>query len=130
MDQGEGQQRRSARYPFSAPAAVIPESGVPVGGNITELSLYGCYLDSGAPLAPRTRVLVKIFAMDGGYFEADATVVYSTPSLGMGLAFRQVRPEFLARLRKWLREATQRNQSENQKPKEEKNADPDDIVEE
>ena len=129
MDQEEARQRRSARYPFSATAAVIPESGVPVGGNVTELSLYGCYLDSGSPLAPRTRVLVKISAMDGGYFEADATVVFSNPSLGMGLAFRQVRPEFLARLRKWLREARQQNQSENQKPEEEENQDPDDIVE-
>jgi hypothetical protein len=80
-------------------------------------------------LAPRTRVLVKISAMDGGYFEADATVVFSNPSLGMGLAFRQVRPEFLARLRKWLREARQQNQSENQKPEEKENQDPDDIVE-
>jgi hypothetical protein len=79
-------------------------------------------------LAPRTRVLVKIFAIDGGYFEADATVVYSNPSLGMGLAFRQVRPEFLARLRKWLREAMQQNQSANQKPEEEENQDPDDTV--
>jgi hypothetical protein len=130
MDQGEGQPRRSTRYPFSAPAAVIPESGVPVGGNVTELSLYGCYLDSGAPLAPRTRVLVKIFAIDGGYFEADATVVYSNPSLGMGLAFRQVRPEFLARLRKWLRVARQQNQSASQNPEEEENRDPDDTVEE
>ena len=68
--------------------------------------------------------------MDRGYFEADATVVYSNQSLGIGLAFRQVKPEFLARLRKWLREAMQQNQSENQKPEEEENQDPDDIVEE
>jgi PilZ domain len=129
MDQGRGQQRRSSRYPFSAPAEVIPASGVPVGGKVTELSLYGCYLDSGAHLAPRTRVLVKIFALDGGYFEADATVVYSNPSLGTGLAFRQVRPEFLARLRKWLQEAKQQNQPGSQKPGEE-NQDPDHSVEE
>src|ERR1700736_3791439 len=127
MDQGEGQQRRSTRYPFSAPAAVIPESGVPVGGNVTELSLYGCYLDSGALLAPRTRVLVKIFAIDGGYFEADATVIYSNPSLGMGLAFRQVRPDFLTLLKKWLQKARQQNQGESKNPEEE-NGDPKETV--
>jgi hypothetical protein len=40
--------------------------------------------------------MVKIFAADGEYFEAEATVIYSNPSLGMGLVFRQVRPDFLA----------------------------------
>ena len=99
---------------------MIPEAGVPIGGNITELSLYGCYLDSGAPLAPRTRVLVKIFATDGGYFEAEATVIYSNPSLGMGLVFRQVRPDFLAVLREWLLKAMQQSQSDEKKPSEEK----------
>jgi hypothetical protein len=99
---------------------VIPEAGVPIGGNITELSLYGCYLDSGAPLAPRTRVLVKIFAADGEYFEAEATVIYSNPSLGMGLVFRQVRPDFLAVLRKWLLKAMQQSQADEEKPSPEK----------
>jgi hypothetical protein len=99
---------------------VIPEAGVPIGGNITELSLYGCYLDSGAPLAPRTRVLVKIFATDGEYFEAEATVIYSNPSLGMGLVFRQVRPDFLAVLRKWLLKAMQQSQGNEEEPSEEK----------
>ena len=111
MDQGEEQHRRVPRYPFSAPAAVIPESGASIGGNVTELSLYGCYLDSGAPLAPRTRVMVKIFAADGEYFEAEATVIYSNPSLGMGLVFRQVRPDFLAVLRNWLLRAMQQSQA-------------------
>jgi hypothetical protein len=120
MDQGDEQDRRVPRYPFAAPAAVIPEVGVPIGGNITELSLYGCYLDSGAPLAPRTRVLVKIFAADGGYFEAEATVIYSNPSLGMGLVFRQVRPDFLAVLRRWLLKAMQQSQADEEKPSPEK----------
>jgi PilZ domain len=116
MDQGEGQQRRAPRYPFSALATVVPPGGTPLGGNVTELSLYGCYLGSGAPLAARTRVLIKIFGADGEYFEADATVIYSSPSLGMGLAFRQVRPDFLTLLRKWLTKAMQQNQAESRNP--------------
>jgi hypothetical protein len=62
---------------------------------------------------------VKIFAADGEYFEADATVIYSHPSLGMGLVFRQVRPDFLATLRKWLLNAMQQNQAESRNPGEE-----------
>jgi hypothetical protein len=120
MDQGEEQHRRAPRYPFSAPAVVIPGSGVPMGGNVTELSIYGCYLDCAAPLAPRTRVLVKIFASDDGYFEAEATVIYSNPSLGMGIVFRQFRPDFFAVLRKWLLKVIQQIQADEEKPSKEK----------
>jgi hypothetical protein len=119
MHQGEEQQRRVPRYPFSAPAAVIPEVGAPVGGNVTELSLYGCYLDSAAPLASRSRVLVKIFAADGAYFEADATVIYANPNLGVGLVFRQVKPHYLAVLRKWLLAAMQETKFEENNPEDE-----------
>jgi hypothetical protein len=58
--------------------------------------------------------LVKIFAADGGYFEADATVIYSNPSLGMGLVFRQVRSDFLTVLRTWLLKAMQQSQAEGE----------------
>ncbi len=102
-------QRKTPRYPFVAPAAVLPETGAPVGGNIKELSLYGCYLDTASPLAPRSRVLVKIF-MPGEYFEANATVAYATPALGMGLVFRDVKSHFRAVLRKWLLIAMQSSQ--------------------
>jgi hypothetical protein len=52
-------------------------------------------------LASKTPVLVKIFNSTD-YFEAKATVVYITPTLGMGLAFREVKPHFLAILQKWI----------------------------
>lgn len=102
-------QRRTPRYPFVAPAAVLPETGAPIGGNVKELSLYGCYLDTASPLAPRSKVLVKIF-MPGEYFEANATVAYATPALGMGLVFRDVKPHYRSVLRKWLLMAMQLSQ--------------------
>jgi hypothetical protein len=110
MTQGEyAQQRRVPRYSFVAPAAVLPEKGTPVGGNIKELSLYGCYMDATSTLAPRSRVLVKIF-MPGEYFEANATVAYANPALGLGLVFRDVKPAFRNVLRKWLLMAMQSSQ--------------------
>lgn len=114
MDQGEEPQRRVPRYRFAAPATVIPESGLPVGGNVTELSLYGCCLESALPLTPRTRVLVKIYAPSGQYFEASATVIYANPNLGIGLVFRQVQPHYLTVLREWLLAAMQEIQSDPQ----------------
>ena len=110
MSQGEyAPQRRVPRYSFVAPAAVLPEKGAPVGGNIKELSLYGCYMDAASTLAPRTKVLVKIF-MPGEYFEANATVAYANPALGLGLVFRDVKPAFRSVLRKWLLMAMQLSQ--------------------
>ena len=111
MSTGEySQQRRVPRYPFVAPAAVLPETGAPLGGNIKELSLYGCFMDAtAATLAPRSKVLVKIF-MPGEYFEANATVAYANPALGLGLVFRDVKPHFRSVLRKWLLMAMQLSQ--------------------
>jgi hypothetical protein len=42
---------------------------------------------------PKTPVSVKIFK-SGEYFEAKATVLYANSTLGMGLAFRDVEPDF------------------------------------
>jgi len=46
-------------------------------------------------------VLVKIFA-ELETFEANGTVIYSQPNVGVGLAFRDTRPHFLAVLQKWV----------------------------
>ena len=94
------QQRRTPRYPFVAPAAILPEAGAPIGGNVKELSLYGCFLDAATTLTARSRVLVKIF-MPGEYFEANAMV------------FRDVKPHFLTVLRKWLITAMRVSQATN-----------------
>ena len=49
----------------------------------------------------RTRVLVKIFH-SAEYFEAKAIVIDVKPTVGMGLAFRDVRPNFREVLQKWI----------------------------
>lgn len=98
-------QRRTPRFPFSADAEVIrPDTQAVDKTRVNELSLYGCYLDTRAPLPRGTQVQVKIFA-GGQFFEAGATVIYAQPTLGMGVAFREVKPAFLAVLQKWLRQA-------------------------
>jgi PilZ domain. len=105
MDQPPQPQRRTPRFPFSAPAEVTRlDAQSTESTRVNELSLYGCYLDTRSPLPRGARVNVKIVSGDH-FFEAGATVVYSQPSLGMGLAFRDVKPPYLAVLQKWLRQA-------------------------
>jgi hypothetical protein len=97
--------RRTPRFPFSAPAEVVRVGATSVEKTrVNELSLYGCYLDTKTPLPRGTNVTVKIIS-GGQFFEAGATVIYAQPTLGMGLAFREVKPAYLAVLQKWLRQA-------------------------
>jgi hypothetical protein len=104
------QQRSTLRFPFVAAAEIAPESSpsANITASVKELSLYGCYVDTPAPFSPKTSVLVKIFKADE-YFEARATVVYTHPALGMGLAFRDVKPNCRIVMQKWLLAALQDN---------------------
>jgi hypothetical protein len=71
--------------------------------NVTQLSRYGCFLETPTPLATGTSLAVKIMNQ-GNVFAATAMVVYSQPDLGMGIAFREVKSLFQSVLEDWLRE--------------------------
>ena len=104
----EQPERRTPRFPFSAPAEVLRPGGHAVEStSVNELSRYGCYLDSKTPLPRGSNVTVKINS-SGQYFEASATIIYAQPTLGMGLAFREVKPAFLSVLHEWLRQALEK----------------------
>lgn len=97
-------RRRAPRYPFVATAEIVElSSGARMIVRVTELSLFGCYIDMPQPLPSGSHVFVKIYTRTD-LFEAEATVVYTQPNLGVGLAFRDVSPLFLPTLKKWLHE--------------------------
>jgi hypothetical protein len=97
------QERRGLRFLFTAAAEIAPENspGATVATRVAELSLHGCYVETPAPFEAKTQVLVKIFHSTE-YFEAKATVMYVKPAMGMGLAFREVKPNFRGVLQKWI----------------------------
>jgi hypothetical protein len=99
-------QNRRLRVPFAASAEIAPETSPAAGvsAQVTELSLYGCYIATPAPFAVQTLLYVKIFN-GAEYFETKATVIYSQPAQGMGLAFREIKPHFLVTLKRWILEA-------------------------
>jgi hypothetical protein len=101
----EQERRRTPRYPFIATAEVLAEpSGSSTAARVTELSLYGCYLEMSSPLEQGTKATIKIYA-EGKFFEAHATVVYSQPNQGMGVSFQSVYPHYVNILKMWLLEA-------------------------
>jgi hypothetical protein len=104
MDQ---MQRCEPRYPFIADAELLEESsGARMSSRTSDLSLNGCYVDTINPLPDGTLVHLRIFT-ETHAFEAPATVVHSQAFLGMGMRFRDVRPESAQVLRLWLPEATE-----------------------
>jgi len=96
------ERRRTPRYPFIATAEVVEQaSNKSTSTRVSELSLNGCFLEMPNPLPEDAALTVKIYS-EGKFFEATGTVVYVQPNLGVGVSFRNVRPQFLTVLKQWL----------------------------
>jgi len=99
------ERRRTPRYTFIASAELIEEaSDVRIATRVSELSLYGCYLDMMNPFPVGTLVLVKISAGDA-YFEAKSKIVYAQTNMGAGVVFLETAAEYQPILERWLDEA-------------------------
>jgi PilZ domain len=96
------ERRRTPRFPFIATAEVIDQSTkASVNTRVSELSLYGCYVDMASPPPEGTVIYVKIYS-EGKHFESAGKVVYSVPNQGFGVCFQEVRHQFLIVLKEWL----------------------------
>ena len=84
------------------------EKDAPTGSSarVTELSLYGCYVEMPNPLSKGVQATLKVYR-ENKYFESQGMVLYSQPSQGMGIGFQNVNPHHLTVLRQWLIEAAQ-----------------------
>jgi hypothetical protein len=98
----ERERRRTPRYVFFASAELFEEkSEVRIASRVSELSLYGCYLDMMNPFPKDTFVLLKIWA-DEMVFQTKGRIIYSQPNMGAGVVFLNVQPEYLPILQHWL----------------------------
>ena len=95
------ERRRTPSYPFIATAEVIDQSGAHITARVTELSLHGCYLEMANPLPTDAVITIKIYS-EGKFFESNGLCVYSQPKHGIGVTFRNMRPQFLSVLKQWL----------------------------
>src|SRR5437879_3654672 len=98
----EQDRRRSPRYPFVG--SIEMREGASADkrtARVKELSLNGCYVDTESPYPMGASLAIKLFT-ETEFFEAQASVIYSQPTQGMGLMFRETKPYYLMVLRKWL----------------------------
>jgi positive regulator of sigma E activity len=102
--------RRVPRFPCEVPAEVTADGAVETA-NVTELSRYGCFVETPEPLETGTSVVVKIMNQ-GQVFAAMAMVVYTRPDLGMGIAFREVKSLFQGVLDTWLSDLVEKRSND------------------
>jgi hypothetical protein len=101
----ESDRRRTLRFAFDSLAEVSREkTEARLPARVTEIGPNGCYLQMGQPFETGASLFVRIF-VEGNFFEAYATVLYSQPNAGMGVAFRELKPYFVEVLQKWLLQA-------------------------
>ncbi len=99
------ERRRTPRFPFVAVAEITEKtSATEIVTQVSEISLYGCYIDHKNPFPPGTTVTLKIFS-ESEVFEAAAKVLYAHPNLGMGLAYHELSLRSSGVLRGWLSKA-------------------------
>jgi len=99
------ERRRTPRFPFIATAEIVVK-GSPASDpeRVTELSLYGCYVETVNTLEKGANLLIKVY-VEGKYFESNGAVLYAQAGEGMGVGFQNVNPHYLMVLKMWLIEA-------------------------
>jgi PilZ domain-containing protein len=100
---GELRKVRSVpRYTFIADAEVV-ESGTKARlvARVSEIGLKGCYIDLLNPLPAGLSISVKIFK-NNQTFEEEGQVVYTHPTMGMGVVFTRMNPDHKEVLEGWI----------------------------
>ena len=98
-------RRTNPRYEFIAAVEVVAaESGARIETRVRDLSRQGCYVDTNNPLSLGTVTDVRI-TKSAQLFKAEARVVFSRASKGMGLVFTAIESEHLQTLETWLAES-------------------------
>ena len=77
------------------------EDGVPVFGNLTDVSMGGCYVETSAILSPGTKIKLS-FSMDDTTLVTDGVVARIEPGLGVAVQFKEMNREGRDRMLKVL----------------------------
>ena len=96
------ERRKTPRFPFTGTAEILQNGASACNpARVTELSLYGCYVETASPLEKGAQAFLKVYS-EGKYFESHGSVLYAQPGQGMGVGFQNVNPHYLTVLKTWL----------------------------
>lgn len=80
----------------------------PAPCKLTDLSLGGCYLETGSPFPLRTRIILSM-QVAGAQFRAEGVVLVMHSDLGMGIEFTQATDPQRVHLEKFIQALTSSN---------------------
>jgi hypothetical protein len=67
-------------------------SDAPILGNLTSISLGGCYVETSIILAPETKLHLN-FSLDDGHLQTEGIIVRADPGVGLAIKFKEVNRE-------------------------------------
>jgi len=88
-------------------AAEFEQDDPPAPCKLTDLSLGGCYLETGSPFPLRTRIILSM-QVAGQPLRAEAVVLVMHPDLGMGVEFTQATDQQRDHVEKFIHALTNR----------------------
>jgi diguanylate cyclase (GGDEF)-like protein/putative nucleotidyltransferase with HDIG domain len=95
-------RRLYARMKCRITIELNPENeGAPVFGNLIDISMGGCYVETSAILTPGTN-LKLVFSIDDGKLHADGTVARIHPGSGIAIQFKELNREDKVRMHRVL----------------------------
>ena len=98
------ERHRARRYSFHASIELIDlQSETLIREQTSDLSLFGCHVNTRKPLPPETKVRINIFHRSEN-FEALGKVIYARQNAGMGIFFTRIEPNGQSVLDKWIAE--------------------------
>jgi hypothetical protein len=98
------ERRMAQRFPFTAAAEVIDlRSKTRLIGRSSDLGLGGCYIDTFTPFAVGDTVQIRL-ERNRRELEATGIVAYALVSMGMGILFTDIKPEYKDVLKTWIAE--------------------------
>jgi len=104
MAQMQLERHRARRYSFHASVELTDlQSETQIRKQTSDLSLFGCHVDTLKPLPPETKVRIKISHRNES-FEALGKVTSARSNAGMGILFTRIEPNDQSVLDKWIAE--------------------------
>src|SRR5260370_27331284 len=98
------ERHRARRYSFHASVEMTDlQSETQTKEQTSDLSLFGCHVDTLKPLPPGTKVRIKISHRSES-LEALGRVAFVRPNAGMGIFFTGIEPHDQLVLDKWIGE--------------------------
>jgi len=98
------EQHRARRYPFQAYVELTDlRSEIQTRVRTSNISLFGCYVETASPLAAGAKVSVSV-AHAAENFRALGRVAYAKLGAGMGIVFTTIQPSDQLVLEEWIDE--------------------------